>query len=926
MSDSGRPDLHKGNAGGLSCLLALNGMANRWRDWVSLFVLLLCVSVFYWSGLRPGYTFLPVDLANTNLPWQASTGQPLQNWLISDSLYQFYPFLEHSVSTIRQEHIWPLWDSDIFTGHPSYADPLYQTFYPVFTILGLILDAARGFAIGLWLHALLAAWFTYGLLRSLACTRPASVLGALTYALSGYMVTWFETPFWLCTLAWLPAIMWAFEVSIQRRNLAHVALASIALGLATLAGQFSFVAVFGLFLFLYACARALELVREHARLWFWPLLALPVIALIGSLLSAVQVIPFAEFLNLSRRTSMQMSYDPLPLKQLITLILPNFFGNPSLPSAYWGTGNYSEDVIYGGIVALFLAVIYIVQPGKLKTAKFSIITLLMLLLILGAPGVLLLGRIPFFQYISLHRTVFILPLCLALLAAKTLGVARVPLWSVAVAVGGIVISAVVAIYANLAPTQENWPLVGRGIALQAGLLAVATALIILRGRWLCSDLSDAGLIVLVFIDLFLAGHNYNPSGPIARLLTPTSAVKSVQQVLGSERAIVLQRDDILFGPNVLSLYGIAEGGGYSSLLMARYYALVAAGDPQIDIGWASRQGNMVLLSRPTERLLDLLGVRYVFSRTALTDVGITLEHQADYTQLDTGEITAAHPLTGSFIVRNSALNRLDLRFRVYPYQQARGTLVLRLWRGTEPARLIVEERVNSDGLVDGQVATFYFEPDKLAPGMEYRWELSVESNTGRSGVALYTSDTGVPSLSAYGVTWAQVYQGETFVAERLAALPRAYIVYAAETITDDALVTARLLHTDFDLRNTAVSSDNLPLPSVSALPATPAQITAYTSTAVTIQAHARQDGLLVLSDQYYPGWRAFVDGKSAEIVRVNQIMRGVLLPAGEHQVVFRFQPDSLRLGVWLSLVGLLLCIGLCGLGRRLDQTLRKKKK
>jgi uncharacterized membrane protein YfhO len=41
----------------------------------------------------------------------------------------------------------------------------------------------------------------------------------------------------------------------------------------------------------------------------------------------------------------------------------------------------------------------------------------------------------------------------------------------------------------------------------------------------------------------------------------------------------------------------------------------------------------------------------------------------------------------------------------------------------------------------------------------------------------------------------------------------------------------------------------------------------------------------------------YVDGKPAEIVRVNQILRGVLLPAGDHQVVFRFQPASLRLGI-----------------------------
>lgn len=911
MNEPRDPASGKVRASGLLVRLShVISAPGRQRDLICLVILLLSVSVFYWSGIRPGYTFLPVDLANTNLPWQTTTGRPLQNWLISDPLYQFYPFLVHNVASLSQEHAWPLWDPDILTGHPAFADPLYQTFYLVFTVLGLMLGAARGLAIGLWLHALLAVWFTYGLLRSLACTRSASVLGALIYALSGYMVTWFETPFWVSTLCWLPAILWAYEVSIQRRSLGHLVLASLALALAILAGQFSFVAVFMIFLFLYACARCLQLAKERARTYAWPLLALLIMGVTGLLLSAIQIIPFSELLNLSRRTVMQMGYDPLPLKQLITLILPNFFGNPSLPSAYWGAGNYSEDVIYSGIAPLLLAMISIINIRKLGTIKIVIITILMLLLILGSPGVLLLGRIPFFQYISLHRAVFILPLCLAILAAKTLSQAKIPLWSVGVAISGIVILVAIAISTNLATVQQNWALVGRGIIGQAVLLAIGAMLIILRGRWLRRGLIDAGLAALVFIDLFLAGSHYNPSGPIARLLMPTPAVALVQQSAGLKRAIALQHNDILFGPNILSVYGIAEGGGYSSLVMARYYALVAAGDPQIDIGWASRQSNMVLFSRPTERLLDLLGTRYVFSRTALADAGITPEYLADGIRSDTGEITADHPVTGTFTIHNSALNRLDVRFRVYQPAQPQGTIILRLWRGTEPEKLIVEERVDTANLKDGQVATFYFEPEGQAPGLTYRWQITVDSETGRSGVGLCTSDAGAPAVSAYGVTWAQVYEGETYVIERLAPLPSAYIVYAAETITDDTEANARLLSVEFDLRNSAVSSVILPLPTRPELPANPAQITAYTSTAVTIQARARQAGLLVLGDQYYPGWRVYVDGRPAEIVRANQIMRGVLLPAGDHEIVFRFQPASLRLGLWLSLAGVLICVGL----------------
>ena len=233
------------------------------RDGLVVLLLVLSVSVFHGQGLRPGRTFLPVDLANAHLPWRAGPTPALQNWLISDPLYQFYPFLVHKISAIQQNHTWPLWDADVFTGHPALADPLYQTFYPFYTGLGLLLGAARGLAIGLWLHAVLAAVLTYGLLRALDCSRPAAALGALTYALSGAMVTWFETLFFTSTLAWLPGILWAFEIALQRASRRHVALAGLALGLATLGGQFQFVVTFMIFMALYAIGRAVELVRAE---------------------------------------------------------------------------------------------------------------------------------------------------------------------------------------------------------------------------------------------------------------------------------------------------------------------------------------------------------------------------------------------------------------------------------------------------------------------------------------------------------------------------------------------------------------------------------------------------------------------------------------------------------------------------------------
>jgi uncharacterized membrane protein YfhO len=73
---------------------------------------------------------------------------------------------------------------------------------------------------------------------------------------------------------------------------------------------------------------------------------------------------------------------------------------------------------------------------------------------------------------------------------------------------------------------------------------------------------------------------------------------------------------------------------------------------------------------------------------------------------------------------------------------------------------------------------------------------------------------------------------------------------------------------------------------------------------VVVEASLERPGLLVLSEGYYPGWTAKVDGERAAILRANFMMRSVLLAAGKHEVVFEFRPRSILAGFALSLVGI----------------------
>ena len=69
-----------------------------------------------------------------------------------------------------------------------------------------------------------------------------------------------------------------------------------------------------------------------------------------------------------------------------------------------------------------------------------------------------------------------------------------------------------------------------------------------------------------------------------------------------------------------------------------------------------------------------------------------------------------------------------------------------------------------------------------------------------------------------------------------------------------------------------------------------------------------REALLVLADNYYQGWVARIEGEAAPILRVNHTMRGVVVPPGDHEVVFTYEPRDLYVGLYIHLAGMALLL------------------
>jgi hypothetical protein len=162
------------------------------------------------------------------------------------------------------------------------------------------------------------------------------------------------------------------------------------------------------------------------------------------------------------------------------------------------------------------------------------------------------------------------------------------------------------------------------------------------------------------------------------------------------------------------------------------------------------------------------------------------------------------------------------------------------------------------------------------------------------------------------------HDGTVKVYEIQGATPRAYVVHRVRPVRDPSTALAFLRAGEFfDPRSEAVWSDPPPYPALTQ-PSVPDSVTRirYDLNGSEYLVATAAPGLFVQADQFDPDWSAAVDGKPAQIHRVNYLMRGIVLPPGVHRVRLRYMPAALAAGIKVSVasVVLALLLGVAGIG------------
>lgn len=189
-----------------------------------------------------------------------------------------------------------------------------------------------------------------------------------------------------------------------------------------------------------------------------------------------------------------------------------------------------------------------------------------------------------------------------------------------------------------------------------------------------------------------------------------------------------------------------------------------------------------------------------------------------------------------------------------------------------------------------------------------------DSSPQENGNMVFARNPGSRAYDLLGVRWI-IGRRDLFRNPR--AFPRAFLVHAIEYYEDQDILH-RIAQGDTDLRSVALAN----IGSLGRLDAWQRQsqakpaardrvtITRYRNNSVTMEVEAAEAGILVLTDQYYPGWQAKLDGKPVHIEQVDYVFRGVVVPAGKHTVAFVYRPQSFRQGCNYAATALILLIGI----------------
>ncbi len=316
------------------------------KELLVLALFLILSFIFFWPQTVGGKTMLPADNLFAFPPWsdysaQAGVSVP-HNDLLSDLILENYIWKDFFLDSIKSGQL-PLWNPYILGGMPFLAGGQHSGMYPL-SILFYIMPLANAYGWFALLHTFLAGVFMYYFARTLRISRLGAIIAGTTYMFSGFMFIHNVFPMIMGATVWLPLILAIVErIALRAENgqftfkglVPLLIVGTLAVAMVMLAGHPEMYYYVGLVTFFYAVYRLIRVLlrTRNLKLGLLVAVALILIAVLGIGIGAAQWVPLLELVQQNFREG-STSFTEVqswawPWRQVISMFMPDIYGNPT---------------------------------------------------------------------------------------------------------------------------------------------------------------------------------------------------------------------------------------------------------------------------------------------------------------------------------------------------------------------------------------------------------------------------------------------------------------------------------------------------------------------------------------------------------------------------------------------------------------------
>lgn len=863
------------------------------NTFISVAVILVVMICFFSPTIFSGKPVSRIGLLNEyDAIYNPSIKSSVLSFQYDPSLYHLQAPITYQLSQMRKTQAVPLWNPLNGCGYPMIGDP--QSF--LFSFIRFLFPTTNMhlYNLGIVLRICMTALGMFFLARSLGFIPAFSATIGLAYALCPWQLTYLELPFefWL-----YPFVFWTFtrlgqEPTVRRAIWSGIATAIYVL---TMHPECSFFSIS------LASLWCLILGLQNKQ-FLKCVMSLSICAGITFCLSAPMLLPFLEYYQHSDCYKTELhQMGALPFKWFtlfINLIFPV----------------QSHDSPFLGIVVAVMLPFAVAAPLS-RLAPVLTVLLTSFFIIAQLPPVSFLFQISPFNHLL---PIYCLPVFLIMiLLSSTLGMEAL---YTKYGRGNLVLFLIFSIIA--VPLSRLTSLIGE--TRWAPLLA---PLKFDFQEWLFCLLALIGLVLATLL-YFFQRHRKNRQAVTylililntVTLLKPAFAAMPVRApfqfynhpVIGclqknnknGERMTATGLHTLLSNTN--AIYGLSDLRMYNPFFPERYLDFFqAAGGKQYDL-------YLYCLQNPLNKLLDIANVRYIISRFPPfreEDRKLPMpELQNLKADLDISGIRLLKARLNYFPQRKAVLGILNWKVQepvsaLYSAQfiltDSKGKM---LW---ESESLPLDSK-RQDGHEQEMILALNV-PDNISAGST----LKVKVQVGEKAVELFSFIKTAPALSQKDESFDILYEDNVNgmrLYQNKHVLPRAYIVHQVLQASSKEECLAILQSDNFEPDSKVVLERNMNgFSSNKNLVAKEPRVS-DTKNGLKIEFESEDNGFLVVSSTFYPGWKASLNGKSAELLRANYLFSAAEVKKGKNQILLlEFKPDSFSLGTSLFIAAAIAC-------------------